>query len=253
MKFNKDKGLAVGATILVHALVLLVLFLMAFRTPLPLPGEEGVEVDLGFYNQGMGEIQPEESAVPESAPQPKPQHPNQSKDEILTQNTEEVPAIEKKKDNKANDNPQPVEKPQPKVNPRAIFKGDNQAQNGGSEGITGQPGDQGNPNGLAGIKQYEGQGGKGVGAGYSLGGRGHKTLEKPDRDFQEEGTIVVDIWVDPNGNVTKAEVATKGTDIVNRQMREQAKNAALRSKFAADPDAPALQKGTITYKFVINQ
>ena len=50
-KEKKDKGLAVAGTILFHALAVLLLFLMAFRTPLPLPGEEGVEVDLGMMDQ----------------------------------------------------------------------------------------------------------------------------------------------------------------------------------------------------------
>ena len=43
-KERKDKTIAVTGTIVVHALVLLVLCLMAFRTPLPLPGEEGAPV-----------------------------------------------------------------------------------------------------------------------------------------------------------------------------------------------------------------
>ena len=50
---KKDRGLAVAGTIMVHALAVLILFLMAFRTPLPLPGEEGVEVDLGMMNKAI--------------------------------------------------------------------------------------------------------------------------------------------------------------------------------------------------------
>ena len=73
-KEKADKGIAIVGTIAVHALVLLVLFLMAFRTPLPLPGEEGVEVDLGMMDQGMGNIQPEKPAIPMAA-QPKQEHP----------------------------------------------------------------------------------------------------------------------------------------------------------------------------------
>ena len=69
---KKNRTIAAIGTILVHALVLLVLFLMAFRTPLPLPGEEGVEVDLGMYNQGMGLIQPDQPAIPEPATPPAP-------------------------------------------------------------------------------------------------------------------------------------------------------------------------------------
>jgi len=246
---KKDKGIAIGGTILVHALAVLVLFLMAFRTPLPLPGEEGVEVDLGMMNQGMGNIQPEKPAVPQTASSQQKQE--KSKEENLTQNDEEAPAIEKPKTHKPKEE-KPVEQPQPTVNQKALFKGGDTPQAGGSEGITGQPGDQGKPNGLAGIKQYEGNGGKGNGPGYSLGGRGAKSLHRPSDDFTEEGTVVVDIWVNRAGKVVRAEVATKGTTLINQTMREKAKQAALLSAFASDPDAPEEQKGTITYNFVIN-
>ena len=250
-KEKKDKGIAIVGTIVVHALVLLVLFLMAFRTPLPLPGEEGVEVDLGMMDQGMGNIQPEKPAIPMAA-QPQQQQ-NKSKEDIVTQNDDEAPAIEKPKNTKPKQETKPVEEPKPTVNQKALFKGSNNPQAGGSEGITGQPGDQGKPNGLAGIKKYDGNGGKGNGTGYDLGGRGAKSLHRPDDDFSEEGRIVVDIWVNRNGQVVSAEVATKGTDIISNSMRQKAIQAAKRSTFASDPDAPEEQHGTITYTFVINQ
>ena len=247
---KKDKSIAAVGTIVVHALIVLVLFLMAFKTPLPLPGEEGVEVDLGMMDQGMGNIQPEKPAVPVAA-QPE-QQSSQSKEEIATQNDEEAPALEKPKNNKPKQE-KPAEQPKPTVNQRALFKGNNNPQAGGSEGITGQPGDQGNPNGLAGVRQYEGNGGRGNGTGYDLGGRGAKSLHRPNDDFSEEGIIVVDIWVNRQGKVTRAEVATKGTTLINSDMRNKAKQAALRSTFASDPDAPEEQHGTITYTFVLNQ
>ena len=247
---KKDKGIAVAGTIVVHALALLVLFLMAFRTPLPLPGEEGVEVDLGMMNQGMGNIQPEKPAIPQAA-QPQ-QQPNKSKEDIVTQNDDEAPAIEKPKNTKPKQE-KPAEEPKPKVNDRALFKGSNNPQSGGSEGITGQPGDQGKPDGMKGVRQYDGNGGKGNGAGYDLGGRGAKSLHRPNDDFPEEGIVVVDIWVNRMGQVTRAEIATKGTTVINQTMREKAKQAALRSAFASDPNAPEEQHGTITYTFVINK
>ena len=250
-KEKKSRGIAIVGTIVVHALVVLVLFLMAFRTPLPLPGEEGVEVDLGMMDQGMGNIQPEKPAIPMAA-QPQ-QEQNKSKEDIVTQNDEEAPAIEKPKNTKPKQETKPVEDPKPTVNQKALFKGSNNPQAGGSEGITGQPGDQGKPNGLAGIKKYDGNGGKGNGTGYDLGGRGAKSLHRPDDDFSEEGRIVVDIWVNRAGQVVRAEVATKGTDIIDNAMRQKAIQAARRSTFASDPDAPEEQHGTITYTFVINQ
>ncbi len=249
-KEKADKGVAIVGTIAVHALVLLVLFLMAFRTPLPLPGEEGVEVDLGMMDQGMGNIQPEKPAIPMAA-QPK-QEQSQTKEDIVTQNDEEAPAIEKPKTTKPKQE-KPAEEPKPQVNSRAIYKGSNNPQAGGSEGITGQPGDQGKPNGLAGVRKYDGNGGKGNGTGYDLGGRGAKSLHRPNDDFSEEGNVVVDIWVNRAGQVVRAEVAQKGTTIINSEMRQKAKQAALRSTFQSDPDAPEEQHGTITYTFVINQ
>ena len=245
---KKDRGIAIGGTILVHALAVLLLFLMAFKTPLPLPGEEGVEVDLGMMNQGMGNIQPDKPAVQQAAAPEQKQV--KAKEENLTQNDDEAPALEKPKTNKPKQE-KPVEQPQPKVNQRALFKGGETSQAGGSEGITGQPGDQGKPDGMKGVRQYEGNGGKGNGPGYSLGGRGAKSLHRPSDDFTEEGTIVVDIWVNRNGKVVRAEVATKGTTLINASMREKAVQAALRSSFASDPTAPEEQKGTITYNFVI--
>lgn len=260
---KKNKVIAGIGTFLFHALLLLALFLMAFRTPLPLPGEEGVEVDMGMYNQGMGLVQPEKPNIPRPSAPPKTHHDetDNSKDETVTQDTEEAPAIHKEKEKthkeehqvKPEEQPeQPKETPQQTVNTKALFTPKNKPQDGGSEGITGQPGDQGNPNGLADIKKYDGQGGQGNGPGYDLGGRGAKTLQRPPREFPEEGHIVVEIWVDREGNVVRTAI-TKGTDITNTEMRKMALEAASRSKFVADPSAPEEQKGTITYTFVHNQ
>lgn len=236
---NKNKTIAIGITVAVHAAVIAVLFILALTTPLPLPGEAGVEVNLGMYNEGMGvQQQPKATKVVE-APKPKPE---QVKEETVTQDTEEAPAIE-----------EPKPKEEPKVNERALFKPVNQpVEQQSSEGNTETPGDQGNPNGGQNIANYEGQGGAGGGPSYDLGGRNAKSLQRPSSDFNEEGTIVVDIWVDRDGRVQRAEVG-KGTNISNARMRETAKQAALQSVFAPDKNAVELQRGTITYKFIIRQ
>ncbi|MBO6057436.1 MAG: TonB family protein [Bacteroidales bacterium] len=236
---NKNKTIAIGITVAVHAAVIAVLFILALTTPLPLPGEAGVEVNLGMYNEGMGvQQQPKPTKVVE-APKPKPE---QVKEETVTQDTEEAPAIE-----------EPKPKEEPKVNERALFKPVNQpVEQQSSEGNTETPGDQGNPNGGQNIANYEGQGGAGGGPSYDLGGRNAKSLQRPSSDFNEEGTIVVDIWVDRDGRVQRAEVG-KGTNISNARMRETAKQAALQSVFAPDKNAVELQRGTITYKFIIRQ
>lgn len=237
---NRNKTIAVAVTVAIHALVVILLIYMALTTPLPLPGEAGVEVNLGMYNEGMGmQQQPKPTKVVE-APKPKPE---QVKEETVTQDTEEAPAIEEVK-------PQKVE---PKVNEKALFKPVNKpVEQPSSEGNTETPGDQGNPNGGHDIANYEGQGGAGGGPSYDLGGRNAKSLPRPSSDFNEEGTIVVDIWVDRDGRVTRTQIG-KGTNIANTKMRETARQAAMKSVFAPDKDAAELQKGTITYKFIIRE
>ena len=48
---NKDKNRIVGivVTTVFHAVALVLLLTLCFTTPLPLPGEAGVEVDMGMY------------------------------------------------------------------------------------------------------------------------------------------------------------------------------------------------------------
>lgn len=239
-KEKRNKVVALAVTVLVHAAVAALLLLMAFTTPLPLPGEAGVEVNLGMYNQGMGDNQPPRPTKPvaeQHAPKP------QEVDDVIKQDTEEAPAI---------DEPKPVEKPQPVVNQKALFKPKKNDVPTASQGATGQPGDQGNPNGAADSGNYTGQGGSGGGPSYSLGCRGAKHLPSPGTDFSEEGRVVVDIWVDREGHVRRTEIG-KGTNITNAAMREMARNAALSAMFTPDSNAAELQKGTITYNFIIRQ
>jgi len=266
---DKDKRKGIVGTIIFHIFVLLCLFLLALRTPLPLPAEEGVEVDLGYSNEGVGLIQPDNvgSEIPKLTPTVAQQA---DKEQLITQETEEAPSVvEKPKDvskkpdvekktvtdNKPTAKPDVVKEPEKeiqKVNQRALFKGNsNNTQANGSEGITGKPGDQGNPDGLRDVKRYDGNGGTGNGLMVSLGGRGTKYLEKPTAEVIERGEVVIEIWVDRNGTVKKAQVRAKGTTIVNANLRNIALKAALKSTFAADQQAAELQRGTITYTFII--
>lgn len=112
--------------------------------------------------------------------------------------------------------------------------------------------ERGIPEGLKDINRYEGHGGSGDGPAYDLGGRGAKSISSPSKEFSEEGTVVVDIWVDKDGRVQRAEIG-KGTTIVNSSMLESAKRAALNSIFNKDDKAAELQKGSITYTFIIRQ
>ena len=75
---------------------------------------------------------------------------------------------------------------------------------------------------------------KGVGGygSFNLNGRsiGAGGLPRPAYTIQEEGKIVINITVDPKGNVIFAEIG-RGTNIDNASMRKSALDAAKRAKF----------------------
>ena len=85
-------------------------------------------------------------------------------------------------------------------------------------------------------------------AGRSING----TLPRPSYGVQAAGTVVVDIWVDNYGNVQKAVAGAEGTTVTDKTLWQAARKAALGAHFNMSADAPALQKGTITYIFKLN-
>jgi outer membrane biosynthesis protein TonB len=284
---KKNRIKAILGTILFHIGLIILLLFLALRTPLPLPGEEGVLVNLGFDETGMGLDQQEEPAPAEPVIQPAPSIPETVEEEYLVQDIEEAPAIkEKKPEVKKKEpekvipqpepepvkevitEPEPKPEPKPQTNPKAMYKGKvNTTAQGGQEGQTGQPGDQGQQDGTPGAPTYKGAGdgsGTGTGAGtgtgqgdgsgdgisFSLGSRGSLMLHKPSYDSKEQGKVVVTIKVNKKGIVTSAVAGAKGTNVSDQTLWQLAKDAALLSSFVADPNAPELQTGTITYNFI---
>ena len=131
-------------------------------------------------------------------------------------------------------------------------KTDNGSQSTG-QGNTYGPGNQGSPDGTPGANQYGLGGGSGNGKGisYSLAGRTHRSLPKPTFPGNEAGVVVVEVTVDKFGKVTKAFPGIKGSNTVDADLLEAAKKAALSATFNTDQNAPAFQKGTITYHFIL--
>lgn len=119
----------------------------------------------------------------------------------------------------------------------------------GSRGNTEGTGTQGSPSGNGSTGKVSGVGGTGT---YDLGGRGVGAggLKLPAYHVDDYGTVVVDIIVDPKGNVIEASIG-KGTNTTNSSLRNESLQAARRTKFATSPNLNN-QKGTITYKFNLN-
>lgn len=82
-------------------------------------------------------------------------------------------------------------------------------------------------------------------AGRSVNG----TLPRPTAASKATGVVAVQVWVDNYGTVQKAVAGVEGTTVTDKTLWQSARKAALGSHFNMDADAPALQEGTITYKF----
>lgn len=74
-------------------------------------------------------------------------------------------------------------------------------------------------------------------------------LPRPTYNVQEEGTVVVTIWVDNYGTVKKAVAGADGTTVTDKALWAAARKAAMDTHFNTTMDAPPMQEGTITYVF----
>jgi TonB family protein len=251
---RQDQIKAAIGTILPIALLIGVCALLEFTTKLnPPPEERGVEVNLGDNDFGFGN-NPEPEPTENPTPHPTtPPHPQTVAENISTQKTQESVSLTKKekqketKETKVEPTPEPTNK-QPDINKKALFPGSKKTnQQGGSQGATYGPGNQGKAGGDPNSNRYDGIPGKG-GTGWSLKGRTAKALPEPSYNSNQQGNVVVKIWVNRDGIVTRAE-ATANSTITDAALKRQAENAALKSKFSPDPNATELQTGTITYYF----
>jgi periplasmic protein TonB len=254
MEEKKNKIRGIVGTIVFHVAILIALLLLALRTPLPLPGEEGVEVSLGYAETGSGLTQPEEvkpvQEVQPVTPEPEPK-------EIITQEIEETPLIEEVIPDETIEPEEEIEevieplKEEPVVNPDALYtphKTDKDES--GTEGDRDELLDRGKETGTADSKKPDGVTGMGEGVSFNLEGRGSIHLPKPAYESQEQGRVVVRIWVNKQGKVVRVQSGVQGTTITDQRLTKLAEDAARNASFTPDPNAPDQQVGTITYNFI---
>lgn len=258
-------------TAIFHTLILMLFVFFGFITPLPLPDEAGILVNFGDSETGLGSEELRENEEPssmkpsESVPETVKESPVE--DPVMTQETEEAPAMatvkkpsEKKPEKKEETTPktqtpqqnteEPVKKEEPKVDSRALYTGKKEnSDNTGSQGNTYGSGNQGSQGGSPDATNYGLGGGTGNVPGFYLDGRNPVSLPVPTIDMPKEGKVVVQIKVDRDGNIVEAIPGAKGSTTLDNYLLGVAKKAALSSKFDSNPNAPFYQTGTITYIF----
>lgn len=273
MKFNKDDLYSLLGSVGFHLLILLVLSLTILSTVVP-EEDSGVLVNFGNVDEAAGTFEPlntGQEPMEETTPPPPPTPAVETaKEELVTQDVEESVALAeaKKKKEEQRKKEEAIKREQDRIQKEKLEQqrlADAQRQKelaiknkvagafgagsaaGSSQG-SGQTGtgNQGSPFGNSDHGANSGVGGNGS---YSLNGRsiGNGGLPSPEYLGQDEGRIVIDITVDPKGNVISATIAKK-TTIDNASMRRSALEAAKRAKFNSISGSNN-QSGSITYRY----
>ena len=282
---QEKKSLAI--TITSFALFFLLFFFLKFSDSLPLPemedGGGGGEIAVNFGDSELGSGDNFDSKeVVTAAPEEVTETPTEEKDIIVSEN-EEAPAVMevKKPDTKIEKKVEekPVVKPTPKPSKSTsdalsnLLNGSNKEGDGNDK----TAGNKGKSNGDTNSKGYNGGGGKGDGLGkgeglgegdgygrggsggsvgngnYQLGNRKALNTPKPKYTCSEEGVVVVQISVDKSGTVINANPGVRGTTNSAKCLLEQAKIAAMNTKWQADATAAETQIGKIIYNFKLTQ
>lgn len=282
MKWNKDDTYGLIGTLLFHAALFLVLWFTVIRAAIP-EEDGGVLVNFGnidsaagtFEPQYTGQVLPEETTTP---PPPTPVPPVETpKEDLLTQDMEESVSLddqrkeeekrkaEEERKRKEAEEQERIRKEKEAEAKRLAEERRKQAEaisnkvagafgigaaEGNSQGDAAEGvGNQGILTGNSDHGAMEGFGGNGK-YDYSLAGRKFVGEVRLPSDLEtEEGKIVVDIMVDPRGNVIGASIG-KGTTIDNAIMRREAISAAKKNKFNSI-DGSNNQYGSITFIYKI--
>lgn len=227
---RKNKRIAMLTTAGINVLVLLMLlFIVAWREPNPPHPETGIELNFGMDMQGSGAIQPKEpvksSEVPKEEEVTEPaqeetQEASVAQDEVQpvepAVTTQESPVevkeekakpvekpAEKKEEAKKQQTETPVKK-EPVPDPNALFNPNKTKGTADSHGDDkNKVGDKGNPEGQVDKNAlYGNAGGGGGGSSLELAGWQWDSRPAPKiPDHEMGGRIVFEIKVDGNGDI----------------------------------------------------
>ena len=285
MKYFKtphEKKSAVLTTII--AVLLLLLFSLVGLKYFDPPISYGMEVNFGTSNQGSGKVQPTKAVasqpkqVQQSTPKQVPPPTEKSTAKVLTQKEASIPVVKKQPKTTPKKNtpkktspkkkvaqpkvePTPPAPPKPKVsdatknilsNVLNAKKVEGEQQKG--EGDDNTPGDKGKVEGNPYASSYYNTAGLGGnGKGYGLNGRNLQSNGAVTQECNEEGTVVVRITVNQQGQVIAAEPGVKGSTNVHPCLLAPAKKTALLHKWFPDSNAPNTQIGFVVINFKLSE
>jgi len=277
---HKKKSAILTAAI---AVLILLLFFMLGLTYYDPPVSYGMEVNFGTLAKGTGKTQPidniqtikqvEEKVikVEEKVGSPLPEESNSEPLKDVMREKESIISIPEKKEEKQfgkpiTKNKELEEKPEfvkedPKVSEVTKSLVSNLLKNKTEEGedIQGEgndlvQGDKGKIEGnLYSSSYYDNEGISGKRKGYGLNGRNLQTNGKVEQECNQEGTVVVRITVNNNGEVIQAEPGVKGSTNTHPCLLDPARKTAFLHKWFPEMRAPAQQVGYVVIQFKLRE
>ena len=257
---KKRKRVAIAVTVVFHLVALILFLIFGLKQPVPLPEDQGASVEFGWDESASGDAVAQvenNDPVEEVTQTPTTEKVTEEvvEEEVATDEESEVAVPEEKEQPKPKEEKpeeKPVEKPEPTLDKRlqnALNSINSPSETGGSQGDKEGSGDQGNPSGT------DGKGVLGGGSGsWQLDGRsmlpGYGTKIK---DTREEGIVVLNIWVDQSGKVTKVSPNLRESNTTSQYLINLAKKDVLNNfRFNGDPAASVSQRGKVRYVFKLN-
>lgn len=253
---KKDRQKAAVLSALIFAgIVVLCFILTAFTIQDPPPGEQFVAVGMADFGNTYDAGGDNETEVPSEEVQEVVEEETAQSEQVQTTTTEQIETQETSEvavptsDTPSNNDTEqePVEEEQQVSSglSNILDKINDSSGGGGSEGDTEGTGNQGDPGG-----QIDGTGVvQGDGVGWSLAGRGMLGKPKINENPTEEGIVVLDIYVDRQGKVTRTKRNYVKSTTSSTYLFDLAEKAAKTAKFSVKNDAPAEQKGEMTFRF----
>ena len=266
----------------IFAFLILLLFFVLGLTYYDPPISYGMEVNFGTLAQGSGSVQPKKPVAAQPAEvqenqieekqevTPPPINTPENTPDVLTEK-ESIVAVPKIQETGEKVQPEkkakeePIETPPEKVVPKVseatksvvsnLLK--NKTQEGdqvAGEGDDSVQGDKGKIDGNPYASSYYNTAGLGGrGKGFGLNGRNLQTNGKVIQECNQEGTVVVRITVNNQGNVIAAEPGVKGSTNTHPCLLQPAKKTALLHKWYPDNNAPSEQIGFVVIQFKLGE
>ncbi|GAA5031033.1 hypothetical protein GCM10011506_21580 [Marivirga lumbricoides] len=277
---SKNNKIGIAVSVAIHVILLLLfLWVTAWKEPYPPAPEFGIELNIGMTQEGSGD-EPVAEQPEENVQESEEETVEEVQDEVTdtepadktvesTSETESVNEVEEVADQEAvtkEDAPVKVEekktppkkqtesaqqkKPveakkepeKPKTNPNALFPGSSTSQGDKAN----QSGDQGVEDGKVDSKNLMGPQGGGSGSSLDMAGWAWDSPPRPNDTSDQNGKIVFQIRVDSNGEVISVRLleTTVSPEVVQVYQNEVSRLSFSRTSGGI---APSQSSGKITF------